>query len=124
MPVRHDRRSPGKNAGCRRPGLVTNEPLDLERVMTLVTDALTDVMLGIDPWEGARQLLERRRPTLQELGAARRENFEVHGGGMPEILKRVGFVAEPVPPEVLQMRRAIDDELHAATTFLCSDATS
>lgn len=94
------------------------EPLDPLRVVTLVADAVEDVLSGRDPAGAARQLLAQRHPTLQELAAARMENLEVHGGGTPDVLRQVGFASAPVPPSVLRLRRGVDEVLLAAQSLL------
>ncbi len=93
-------------------------PLDPVRVVTLVADAVEDVLSGHDPAGAARKLLARRRPDLRELAAARAENLELHGGGTPDVLKEVGITAAPVPPSVLRLRRSVDEVLLAAEALL------
>ncbi|CAN7554243.1 hypothetical protein LJR013_003966 [Pseudarthrobacter oxydans] len=90
-----------------------DQPLDLERILDLVGDAMTAAIRGVDPNVAAAEILNAKRPTARELAAARRENQEVHGGGTPEILR--DFMApSPVPEETARLRRMIDDVLVAA----------
>ncbi|MDX6197401.1 MAG: hypothetical protein QOJ79_552 [Actinomycetota bacterium] len=91
-----------------------DQPLDAIRVMELVAGAMESAMLGMSSVDAAAQLVQAKQPSLRELAAARRENFEVHGAGTPDILRELGMAPSPVPPEVLRMRTAIDDVLTAA----------
>lgn len=90
-----------------------DQPLDLERILGLVGDAMTAAIHGVDPNVAAAAIFNAKRPTARELAAARHENQEVHGGGTPEILR--DFMApSPVPEETARLRRMIDDILVAA----------
>ena len=90
-----------------------DEPLDLERVMALVADAMEAVMLGQPEGEAITVLLSKA-PSRGELRAARQENHGLHGGGTPDVLRAAGLGPSPAPPEVLQLRRAIDELLSRA----------
>ena len=90
------------------------QPLDLERIMMLVADAMEPVVNGGDHGVAAAILVGRHHPTLDELEAARRENLEVHGAGTPEILRQAGLPDLPISPDVLRLRQGIDDVLVAA----------
>ncbi len=60
---------------------------------------------SLEPEAAARDLVDRRTPSQRELAAARRENLQLHGG-TPEVLRRLGVTASPVPPAV-RLRRAV-----------------
>lgn len=87
-----------------------NGPLDLERIMGLVGDAMALLSQGVSVSEAASTLVTRSKPSVREIAAARQQNHEVHGGGTPEIL-RPFFKPTPVPEDVLRMRRMIDEVL-------------
>jgi len=92
------------------------EPLDLERVMGLVADAMEAVYLGY-PLDRAARLIASTARDRRELAAARNENLQVHGGGYPpeisdEVRKAMG--PAPAPPEFLRLRQAIDEVLAEA----------
>ena len=94
-----------------------DEPLDYERILHLVADATVAAIQGLDVQVAAQGIVENRRPTERELDAARSENQQTHGGGMPEILR--DFIKPPpFDPDIARMRRVIDDTLVAARSLL------
>lgn len=90
-----------------------NEPLDLERILDLVTYAMSAAYLSEDTQAAAAALLTSKNPTMRELSAARRENQEVHGGGAPIIIPGLREPS-PTPEAVVIMRERINDILAAA----------
>lgn len=101
---------------------MTDEPLELARIIALGADAMEDTVLEREPHAAAVRLVERHQPSLRELAAARRENLEAHSGTTPDVIRAAGFGPVQVPPEVLQMRRAIDEVLAAAETLVAETA--
>lgn len=99
-------------------GPAVTGPLDLQRIMTLVADAMEHHLLGASVQEAAALLVEGRRPTARELAAARRENHEVHGGAVPVELSQVGLQPTPVPAEIASLRRSIDQVLTEAARLV------
>jgi hypothetical protein len=97
-----------------------NQALDLQRILGLVTDAMSAAYLGEDPDTAAAALLASKNPTARELSAARHENQEVHGGGTPETLPGTRPPA-PTPETVVRLRGMIDGILVAAERRLDSD---
>lgn len=78
--------------------------------MGLVADAMEAVLLGLPEGETIERLAGKAS-SRHELRAARQENHEAHGGGTPDVLRAAGMDSIPVPTEVLQLRRAIDELL-------------
>jgi hypothetical protein len=90
-----------------------NQALDLERILGLVTDAMSAVYLEVDPDVAAAALLAIKNPTARELAAARRENQEVHGGQTPKTFLGI-LQPSPPPASVVRLREKIDEVLVAA----------
>lgn len=97
-----------------------NQALDLQRILGLVTDAMSAAYLGEDPDTAAAGMLASKKPTARELAAARRENQQAHGGGTPETPPGI-MKPSPAPEEVVRMRGMIDDVLVAAERQLDSN---
>jgi hypothetical protein len=95
------------------PAISADQPLDLQRTLDLVDDAMQASMLGDHPDVAAARIVEARRPTLREVAAAREQNQEVNSGLTPEPLRSL-MPPSPVPEEIVRLRRAIDDVLVAA----------
>lgn len=90
------------------------EPLDLQRVMALVADAVEHLLLGAPPAVAAEALVDRRHPTARELAAASRENDDMHSGRDDPILLAAGFAPTVLPEKVVRLRRAVDEVLRIA----------
>jgi hypothetical protein len=97
-----------------------NQRLDLERILGLVTDAMSAAYSGENPDTAAGAILASKNPTALEVAAARRENQEAHGGGTPETLDNT-LKPSTVPEAVVRMREMIDEILVAAERRLESD---
>lgn len=94
-----------------------SEPLDVQRVMTLVTDAMEVAVLGVPASQGAAEILAKRRPSLREVAAAARENHQMHGGAEDPLVK-YGFEPQGVPENVDRLRIAIDGVLEQVASLL------
>lgn len=88
-----------------------------ERILTLVSDAEKAALYGVDVQTAAQSIVSVRRPTADELEAARNENHAAHGGGMQDILRGIVKVP-PFDEDEARMRRVIDDTLVAALALL------